>query len=133
MEMLALIDEKLEKMDPDSFEKKAAELLWGLGFGKQMMQKMTKDMSGGWRMRVSDSTDLINDYGKPVQHLNLLKHTIQIMSCVWSITVLLTLWSALNPKQNMRNFKNFLHNYNNIPPGFPRASALRRAYAAPSR
>jgi ATP-binding cassette subfamily F protein 2 len=80
-DMLCLIDEKLEKMDPDSFEKKAAELLYGLGFGRQMMGKQTKDMSGGWRMRVSlaqalfvEPTLLLLD--EPTNHLDL-------GACVW--------------------------------------------------
>lgn len=45
--------EELEEMDPSTFETKAASILHGLGFGQQMMAKPTKDMSGGWRMRVS--------------------------------------------------------------------------------
>lgn len=32
---------------------RAAELLHGLGFSKTMMARQTKDMSGGWRMRVA--------------------------------------------------------------------------------
>jgi ATP-binding cassette subfamily F protein 2 len=45
--------EELEEMDPSTFETKAASILHGLGFSQQMMGKATKDMSGGWRMRVS--------------------------------------------------------------------------------
>jgi len=45
--------EELEEMDPNTFETKAASILHGLGFSQQMMAKPTKDMSGGWRMRVS--------------------------------------------------------------------------------
>ena len=36
-----------------AFEARAAELLHGLGFKKDMMRRATKDMSGGWRMRVA--------------------------------------------------------------------------------
>ena len=32
---------------------RAAELLHGLGFSRAMMERKTKDMSGGWRMRVA--------------------------------------------------------------------------------
>lgn len=45
--------EELEELDPSTFESKAAALLHGLGFDQKMMAKATKDMSGGWRMRVA--------------------------------------------------------------------------------
>lgn len=45
--------EMLDELDPSTFETKAAAILHGLGFGKEMMAKATKDMSGGWRMRVT--------------------------------------------------------------------------------
>ncbi|GAA5973719.1 hypothetical protein JCM11641_005097 [Rhodosporidiobolus odoratus] len=45
--------EELEALDPSTFESKAGAILAGLGFGPEMMRKATKDMSGGWRMRVS--------------------------------------------------------------------------------
>ena len=47
------IYDRLEELDESTFEARAAELLWGLGFSKKMMAKATKDMSGGWRMRVA--------------------------------------------------------------------------------
>ena len=45
--------DRLEDMDPNTFEAKASSILTGLGFSSQMMRKATKDMSGGWRMRVT--------------------------------------------------------------------------------
>lgn len=50
---LAYVYEKLESLDPASFESDATKLLVGLGFTQQMLAKPTKDMSGGWRMRVA--------------------------------------------------------------------------------
>lgn len=51
--MLDAIYEELEEMDPSTFEAKAGSILHGLGFSPTMMKKPTKDMSGGWRMRVA--------------------------------------------------------------------------------
>jgi len=50
---LELKYEELEELDPSTFETKAGAILHGLGFGQAMMAKATKDMSGGWRMRVA--------------------------------------------------------------------------------
>ncbi|GAA5918597.1 hypothetical protein JCM1841_002268 [Sporobolomyces salmonicolor] len=50
---LELKYEELEELDPNTFEAKAGAILHGLGFGSAMMKKATKDMSGGWRMRVA--------------------------------------------------------------------------------
>lgn len=52
-ERLMSIYERLDEIDPNTFEVRAAELLHGLGFSKTMMARQTKDMSGGWRMRVA--------------------------------------------------------------------------------
>jgi ATP-binding cassette subfamily F protein 2 len=42
-----------DTVDELALEAKAGAILTGLGFGPEMMKKATKDMSGGWRMRVS--------------------------------------------------------------------------------
>lgn len=79
----ALMDiyERSESMDPSTFETRASLILTGLGFNKKTINKKTKDMSGGWRMRVAlaralfvkPSLLLLDD---PTAHLDL-------EACVW--------------------------------------------------
>jgi ATP-binding cassette subfamily F protein 2 len=80
-ERLQGIYERLEELDPNTFETRAAELLFGLGFNKAMMAKSTKDMSGGWRMRVALARALFAApalllLDEPTNHLDL-------EACVW--------------------------------------------------
>ena len=78
---LEAIYDKLEKMDPTTFDKRAGELLFGLGFSQAMMARKTKDMSGGWRMRVALAQALFVKpmllvLDEPTNHLDL-------GACVW--------------------------------------------------
>ncbi|KAG0343515.1 hypothetical protein BG004_005254 [Podila humilis] len=73
--------DRIESLDPSTFDTRAATLLHGLGFTKKDMLKATKDMSGGWRMRVAlakalfvKPTLLLLD--EPTNHLDL-------EACVW--------------------------------------------------
>ena len=68
--------EQLEDLDPASFETRASAILRGLGFDKFMLAKPTKDMSGGWRMRVALAKALfikpsILLLDEPTNHLDL--------------------------------------------------------------
>ncbi|KAH0425845.1 ATP-binding cassette sub-family f member 2 [Colletotrichum camelliae] len=73
--------EHMDKMDPSTFATRASLILTGLGFNKVTIHKKTKDMSGGWRMRVAlakalfvkPSLLLLDD---PTAHLDL-------EACVW--------------------------------------------------
>ena len=80
-ERLQPVYEKLEALDPATFESRAAELLHGLGFDRAMMTRATEDMSGGWRMRVALARALFAApalllLDEPTNHLDL-------SACVW--------------------------------------------------
>lgn len=73
--------ERIDEMDPSTFESRASLILIGLGFNSKTILKKTKDMSGGWRMRVAlakalfvKPTLLLLD--DPTAHLDL-------EACVW--------------------------------------------------
>ena len=75
------IYDRIDSLDPTTFESRAGQILHGLGFDEVMGQKATKDMSGGWRMRVALAkalfirpTLLLMD--EPTNHLDL-------ECCVW--------------------------------------------------
>lgn len=79
--VLEEIYERMDGMDPSTFQTRASLILTGLGFNKVTINKKTKDMSGGWRMRVAlgkalfvrPSLLLLDD---PTAHLDL-------EACVW--------------------------------------------------
>ena len=50
---LEMVYAKLDALDVNTAESRAAEILFGLGFTPQMQQMATKEFSGGWRMRVA--------------------------------------------------------------------------------
>lgn len=80
-ERLLDIYDRLESLDPTTFEARASRILIGLGFDTRTIHKATKDMSGGWRMRVALSRALFIRpnmllLDEPTNHLDL-------EACVW--------------------------------------------------
>lgn len=75
------IYEQLEDLDPDTAQSRAAKILHGLGFTREMQQKKCRDFSGGWRMRIALAKALfvrpsILLLDEPTNHLDL-------EACVW--------------------------------------------------
>ncbi|KAJ8425952.1 hypothetical protein Cgig2_016232 [Carnegiea gigantea] len=92
-ERLERIYERLDAIDASTAEKRAAEILYGLGFNKMMQAKKTKDFSGGWRMRIALARSLFMNptillLDEPTNHLDL-------EACVWL-------------EENLKNFNRIL-------------------------
>ena len=103
-ELLQDIYNRLDSMDPSTFEVRAAKLLHGLGFSQDFMEKKTKDLSGGWRMRVAlakalfiKPTLLLLD--EPTNHLDL-------EACVWLENYLATYDRCLVVVSHSQDFLN---------------------------
>ncbi|CAL5424169.1 unnamed protein product [Camellia sinensis] len=103
-ETLERIYERLEGMDASTAEKRAAEILCGLGFNKEMQGKKTRDFSGGWRMRIAlaralfmNPTILLLD--EPTNHLDL-------EACVWLEETLKNFESILVVVSHSQDFLN---------------------------
>jgi ATP-binding cassette, subfamily F, member 2 len=89
-ELLQDLYDRLDELDPSTFETRASVILIGLGFkpagasladGGSTIDKKTKDMSGGWRMRVALSKALFIQpsillLDEPTNHLD-------VEACVW--------------------------------------------------
>lgn len=76
LKRLNAIYDEMNALKTDAAEAKARRILAGLGFDAKMMERSTKNFSGGWRMRVSlakalfmEPTLLLLD--EPTNHLDL--------------------------------------------------------------
>mmetsp|Transcript_88948 Transcript_88948/g.133361 ORF Transcript_88948/g.133361 Transcript_88948/m.133361 type:complete len:626 (-) Transcript_88948:122-1999(-) len=80
-EILTDIYDRIDRLDPATFEVRATEILMGLGFSRAFLAKKTRDLSGGWRMRVALGRALLMQpalllLDEPTNHLDM-------ESCVW--------------------------------------------------
>ncbi|KAF9589326.1 hypothetical protein IFM89_022653 [Coptis chinensis] len=62
-------------------EKRAAEILFGLGFDKKMQAKKSRDFSGGWRMRIALARGLFMK--SAILLLDEPKNHLDLEACVW--------------------------------------------------
>lgn len=110
--LLETLYEKQDELDPSTFETRASTILVGLGFrptaneseGGSHIHKLTKDMSGGWRMRVALARALFISPGmllldEPTNHLDL-------EACVWLEDYLATYKKILIVISHSQDFLN---------------------------
>ena len=75
-ERMTEIFERLEELDADSAEARAASILHGLGFTPDMQARPTNSFSGGWRMRIALARALFLNpacllLDEPTNHLDM--------------------------------------------------------------
>ena len=110
-ERLEAINDRLSELDPTGAEPRARKILSGLGFADHLvpMDRPTKAMSGGWRMRVSLAQALFAApelllLDEPTNHLDL-------EACVWLEEHLATYPKCLLVVSHSQDFLNAVCNH----------------------
>ena len=94
MDALNYLYERLDLLDADTAETRARSILRGLGFTHEMQGKLTKDFSGGWRMRVSLARALFIQ--PTLLLLDEVSLTYMYMSCTYSVEKSIYIGNLLN-------------------------------------
>lgn len=87
MDALNMVYARLDALDASTAEVRARAILKGLGFTHEMQSKLTRDFSGGWRMRVSLARALFIQpicllLDEPTNHLDMEVRTMFACECV---------------------------------------------------
>ncbi|XP_075718000.1 ATP-binding cassette sub-family F member 3 [Rhinoderma darwinii] len=95
---------KLEEIEADKAPAKASVILAGLGFKHSMQQQMTKEFSGGWRMRLALARAL---FGRPdLLLLDEPTNMLDVRAILWLENYLQTWPSTILVVSHDRNFLN---------------------------
>ncbi|KAM5164394.1 ATP-binding cassette sub-family F member 3 [Mantella aurantiaca] len=101
---LSEIYSKLEEIEADKAPARASVILAGLGFKHSMQQQMTKEFSGGWRMRLALARAL---FGRPdLLLLDEPTNMLDVRAILWLENYLQTWPSTILVVSHDRNFLN---------------------------
>ncbi|XP_018432049.1 PREDICTED: ATP-binding cassette sub-family F member 3 [Nanorana parkeri] len=101
---LTEIYSKLEEIEADKAPAKASVILAGLGFKHSMQQQMTKEFSGGWRMRLALARAL---FARPdLLLLDEPTNMLDVRAILWLESYLQTWPSTIFVVSHDRNFLN---------------------------
>ncbi|KAJ8271150.1 hypothetical protein GJAV_G00123320 [Gymnothorax javanicus] len=101
---LSEIYAKLEEIEADKAPARASVILAGLGFSPMMQQQMTKEFSGGWRMRLALARAL---FARPdLLLLDEPTNMLDVRAILWLENYLQTWQSTILVVSHDRNFLN---------------------------